>query len=164
MKISFKDATTADLIAVQALARKIWHEWYAVIISKSQIDYMLEQGYTPESLQKQMTTENQQFTLAYIDDVLVGYASVNTSDGKSYFLHKFYMDTAQHGKGIGKIFFEYLEEKYSPEIITLRVNRCNFKAINFYFRIGFFIEKVDTKEIGQGYKMEDFIMIKKNYE
>jgi RimJ/RimL family protein N-acetyltransferase len=49
-----------------------------------------------------------------------------------------------------------------PDIIKLTVNRQNFKSINFYFKNGFKIEKVEDFDIGNGYWMNDFIMVKKN--
>ncbi len=158
--ILFKEATIDDISVIQSLAYKIWHEWYIVIITKHQIDYMLADRYSEESLYAQMTLENQLFTLVYVDNVPLGYASVNTTDGKSYFLHKFYLDTSLHQKGVSKKLLQYLEQKYSPETLTLRVNRCNYKAINFYFKNGFFIQKVDDLDIGEGYKLEDFVMEK----
>jgi hypothetical protein len=35
----------------------------------------------------------------------------------------------------------------------------NYKAINFYFKNGFTIEKVADFDIGDGYFMNDFVMI-----
>ena len=39
------------------------------------------------------------------------------------------------------------------------VNRMNYKAVNFYFKSGFTIEKVADFDIGDGYFMNDFVMI-----
>ncbi|TAE45504.1 MAG: N-acetyltransferase [Cytophagales bacterium] len=123
---------------------------------------MLEKMYSKESILKQMEIENQHFFLAYIENKCVGYAAISTTDGKQYFLHKLYIDTNIHQKGIGTVFLSFLEEKYSPEIMHLTVNRQNFKAINFYFKYGFIIEKVDNFDIGNGFEMNDFVMVKKN--
>ena len=46
--------------------------------------------------------------------------------------------------------------------LRLQVNRQNFKAINFYFKMGFVIECVADFDIGDGYFMNDFVMLKKN--
>jgi diamine N-acetyltransferase len=45
--------------------------------------------------------------------------------------------------------------------LRLTVNRKNFKAINFYFKNGFIIESVKDFDIGNGYLMEDFVMLRK---
>jgi ribosomal protein S18 acetylase RimI-like enzyme len=47
----------------------------------------------------------------------------------------------------------------SAQSIRLTVNRENYKAINFYFKLGFKIEKVADFDIGQGYVMNDFVML-----
>jgi ribosomal protein S18 acetylase RimI-like enzyme len=44
--------------------------------------------------------------------------------------------------------------------LRLQVNRQNYKAINFYFRNGFIIESIADFDIGDGYFMNDFIMLK----
>jgi ribosomal protein S18 acetylase RimI-like enzyme len=46
-----------------------------------------------------------------------------------------------------------------PKTIRLTVNRQNFKSINFYFKLGFKIEKVADFDIGNGYFMNDFVML-----
>ncbi|MDX1903908.1 MAG: GNAT family N-acetyltransferase [Thermonemataceae bacterium] len=158
--IHFREATETDIPLIGELARKIWCEWYISIINQDQIDYMLERMYSPESLKEQMTKKNSRFSLAYLDNRLVAYASVQNEGGKSYFLDKFYVDTQKHKQNIGSQFFAYLEDIYQPEVIRLRVNRRNFIAINFYFKNGFKIEKVDDLQIGNSYTMDDFIMKK----
>lgn len=157
--LNFRKATQVDIPALGELARKIWCKWYITIITQAQIDYMLGRSYSTESLEKQMA-EGTLFSLAYVGEDLVGYAAMQTTDGKQYFLDKFYVDTEKHKQGIGGKFLTYLEGIYSPEIIRLRVNRRNFVAVNFYFKNGFVIEKVDDLTIGEGYSMDDFIMVK----
>lgn len=161
-QVHFVMATKDDIETIKKLAHFIWNAHYITIISKAQIDYMLEKMYSKESILKQMEIENQHFFLAYIENKCVGYAAISTTDGKQYFLHKLYIDTNIHQKGIGTVFLSFLEEKYSPEIMHLTVNRQNFKAINFYFKYGFIIEKVDNFDIGNGFEMNDFVMVKKN--
>ena len=159
--LTFREAHEADMPFLSELARRIWCKWYISIITQAQIDYMLENSYSAESLKKQMTKGNSRFSLAYVGEELVGYAAMQTTDGKNYFLDKFYVDTEKHKQGIGGKFLAYLEGIYSPEIIYLRVNRLNYVAINFYFKNGFIIEKTDDLMIGNGYEMNDFIMLKR---
>ena len=61
-------------------------------------------------------------------------------------------------------FFDFILREYVPQEIRLQVNRQNFKAINFYFKAGFKIEKVADFDIGDGYFMNDFIMIWESLE
>ena len=78
---------------------------------------------------------------------------------KSFFIHKFYVDTQTQRTGVGRAFFDFLLKEFKPEVIRLQVNRMNYKAINFYFKNGFVIEKVADFDIGDGYFMNDFVMI-----
>lgn len=158
--LTFREATEADMTALSELARQIWCKWYITIITQAQIDYMLERSYAPENLKKQMLEGNYKFYLAYTGEVMTGYAALHTTDGKAYFLDKFYIDTEKHQQGLGGKFLTYLEQITAPETIRLRVNRKNYVAINFYFKHGFKIEKTDDLEIGNGYEMNDFIMVK----
>jgi RimJ/RimL family protein N-acetyltransferase len=62
-------------------------------------------------------------------------------------------------KGSGTQAFHLILNQF-PELteIRLQVNRQNYQAINFYFKIGFVIDKVADFDIGDGYFMNDFIM------
>jgi diamine N-acetyltransferase len=79
---------------------------------------------------------------------------------KKGFINKFYIQSETRRTGIGKLAFEALLKQY-PQVneIRLQVNRQNYKAINFYFKMGFTIESVADFNIGDGYFMNDFIML-----
>jgi ribosomal protein S18 acetylase RimI-like enzyme len=44
--------------------------------------------------------------------------------------------------------------------MKLTVNRKNVQAINFYFSQGFRIDHAEDFDIGSGYVMNDFVMVK----
>ena len=160
MNLKFRKASTNDVGIIAGLANRIWKKHYVNIISMEQIDYMLEEMYSAKSLMQQIE-EGHHFTLVYNDEHPVGYISLNSMDGKNYFLHKFYIEVDDHGKGIGSQLFDYvLKQMPAAESIQLYVNRENYKAINFYFKHGFTIKKIIDKDIGKGFYMNDFIMIK----
>ena len=50
-------ATIADIPLIRQLTFAIWPQTYSAIISKEQIDYMLEMMYNPATLQKQIEVE-----------------------------------------------------------------------------------------------------------
>lgn len=146
---------------VAALAEKIWKQHYTAIITMGQIEYMLDKMYSRESMLKQLQ-EGHEFTLVFADGVPVGYAAVSKKGRGNYFIHKFYVDVAEHSKGIGSRLLQHiLESLPDAETLELTVNRKNFKAINFYFKNGFTIREVADFDIGNNYFMNDFIMVKK---
>ncbi|HMQ67370.1 MAG TPA: GNAT family N-acetyltransferase [Ignavibacteria bacterium] len=162
MDITFRQIDPeTDIPELSALAAKIWNAYYPDIISQKQIDYMLGQSYNAESLKKQMTEDKHIFTGAYKNSKMAGYISVSTVGSGEFFIHKLYVDTSLHMKGIGKALFKFVFKNENYTAIRLTVNRQNFKAVNFYFRIGFIIEKVADFDIGNGFVMNDFVMILK---
>ncbi|MBK9319647.1 MAG: GNAT family N-acetyltransferase [Bacteroidetes bacterium] len=98
------------------------------------------------------------------DEHPAGYLSYSHNGEGAYFLHKLYVDTGYHQKGMGRYLLNEVFDKI-PTIKTLRltVNRKNYTAINFYFKMGFIIEEVKDFDIGNGYEMNDFVMLKKLY-
>ncbi|MDB5281655.1 MAG: N-acetyltransferase, partial [Bacteroidota bacterium] len=53
------------------------------------------------------------------------------------------------------------EQVDKSKSIRLQVNRLNYKAVNFYFKVGFIIEAVGDFNIGADYYMNDFVMIRR---
>lgn len=159
MTLAFNKATEQDVANIADLAKKIWHEHYPTIITVEQIDFMLADRYSAKAILEGMQ-RGEVFYLAYADDEPVGYASVELK-GDYYYLHKFYIDVAKHRSGIGAEFFKYiLQQIDSAKPIRLQVNRQNIKAINFYFKNGFIIETTGDFDIGGGYFMNDFVMVR----
>ena len=156
-------ATPKDIPAIQAMAQRIWRAHYIVIIGIEQVEYMLDKFYSEQSLQQQMM-DGQQFWLVQDLELKsgesLGYLAVSDQGEGRYFLHKFYLDNDQRGHGLGKSIFALLLAKYEHlRELRLTVNRQNFKSINFYFKIGFIIERCLDIPIGEGYTMTDFQML-----
>jgi ribosomal protein S18 acetylase RimI-like enzyme len=162
MNYSFRPATEDDAAAISQLGRKIWHEHYPAIISHEQIEFMLGNRYSTGAIIKGMN-RGEQYYLAFSENDAKPIALADIElKGDNYFLHKFYVDVAQHRAGIGTQFFSYIMARIDyHRFIRLQVNRLNFKAINFYFKMGFIIESTGDFDIGGGYYMNDFVMLKK---
>jgi len=155
-----REAKPDDIQVISELAHRIWKTYYPEIISHEQIDYMLDKMYSISSLEEQMG-DGQQFHLLLDERKPIGYLSISDQGQHDFFLNKFYIDTALHRKGAGTILFNEVMATL-PDIRSLRltVNRQNYKAINFYFKLGFRIEEVKDFDIGNGYFMNDFVMRK----
>ena len=158
--ITLQQATPGDIPLIRLLAQRIWLAHYPSVIGEKQVTYMLDKIYSLEALQHQMEAEGQMFRLVMEADTVLGFISVSDKGEGNYFLNKFYLDNDQRGKGLGKAVFERILDYY-PGLRTMRltVNRQNYKSINFYFRIGFTIEKCLDIPIGDGYEMNDFQMV-----
>ncbi|MBX2891576.1 MAG: GNAT family N-acetyltransferase [Saprospiraceae bacterium] len=161
MAILLEQATPADIPRIAALAHRIWRVHYPPIIGVQQVEYMLARTYTSEALQRQME-EGQVFYLATEAGEVLGFLSVSDKGEGRYFLHKFYLDNEKRGRGLGQMVFDQLLAHYpAMRELRLTVNRQNYKSVNFYFKIGFVIEKCLDIPIGEGYEMNDFQMLLK---
>ncbi len=156
---SLKPATENDFNTIEQLARLIWEKHYVPIIGMVQVNYMLRKMYSSEALKKQIN-EGQKFYLVVNENKEIGFVSVSTENHKDFMLHKFYILQENQNSGLGTtVFKQVFEELYKPESIQLTVNRKNYKSVNFYFKLGFKIEKVEDFDISNGYFMNDFVML-----
>ncbi len=158
--LQYKIADKTDIPVIHDLARRIWNQHYPAIITQQQIDYMLDKMYSAEALASQMD-QGHQFRIVSEGAAPLGYLSFSDQGNGDFFLHKFYIDTTLHRKGIGSRFFDQVFGGIPGlQRIRLTVNRKNNTAINFYFRKGFVIEEVKDFDIGNGYEMNDFILLR----
>lgn len=151
----------ANLDTLKDLAESIWMITYRDVISLAQIRYMLDRLYRPELLREQVASGNPLFG-AYSGKELVGYAHVFI-EGHQSRLDKLYVSTLYQGNGIGRKLVD-AAQSYAVDrdcgLMTLRVNRNNEGAIAAYERLGFGIVATNKKDIGGGYVMDDYLMIK----
>ncbi len=158
-------AEAHELPEIAMIAEPIWHGHYTSIIGKEQVDYMLKNMYSKDALIKQ-SKEGQQFYFIIENDQKVGFIAISKKSEGQWFLHKFYIGMEHQNLHIGgKVIDEMTtliksEEDSNKIEIRLTVNRLNYKSINFYFKHDFRIETVADFDIGDGYFMNDFIMIK----
>ena len=158
-------ATSSDYKTIQEIAYQTWPDTYGAILSKEQLDFMLDAFYSEAALNDNVVSKGHHFLLAKEDDIFLGFASYehNYQENNRTRIHKIYILPQTQGKGIGKGLIEYIEklalENHSAAL-SLNVNRLN-KAYTFYQKKGFeVIEEVDI-EIGHGYLMEDYVMEKR---
>jgi len=156
-----RQASTDDCSAISALANSIWHSHYPGIISMQQIDYMLSKMYSVEKL-NHLLESGSVILVAEEDEKLLGYICFREETDYSFFLDKLYVDSELQHKNLGSLLLEAMLSSLPEDIIIrLQVNRSNYKAINFYFKKGFVIECAEDFDIGNGFFMNDFVMIKK---
>jgi len=161
--ITIFQATSKDIPIIQEIAHKTWPIAYGSILSKAQLDYMLDLMYSDESLLEQFKTKPL-FFLAYEDDVCLGFTSCenNYQNNKVTRIHKIYILPEAQGKGVGKALIEKViavAKENQSEVISLNVNKFN-KAVSFYKKIGFEVASEEDLDIGNGYLMEDYKMEK----
>ncbi len=160
--ISIRKATLADVQSIIILATTIWNEVYSNIISKAQIDYMLEARYNEYRIKSEIESEDNVYFMAFSESEFVGFAHVGLLDEDTSYLHKIYFLSNLRGKGLGKMILSevvnFAKTNKSTSLV-LNVNRAN-PALGFYEKMGFeTIESVD-ETIGGGFFVNDYVMEK----
>ncbi len=148
--------------AIRDLAYEIWHEHYIPIIGKAQVDYMLEKFQSRKAITEQMDNGSLYF-LSEHNNEPIGYMSVNIK-GKELFLSKFYVASANRGKGYGREMVAFLEDLAIDKglnKISLTVNIHNSNSIKMYEKVGFHICGTAVQDIGNGFVMDDYKMEKR---
>jgi N-acetylglutamate synthase-like GNAT family acetyltransferase len=155
-----KKAAAKDIPLIRQLCFAIWPQTYSGIISKAQIDYMLEMMYSPDVLLKQLEEEDYTFIIVYECEMAVGFAAYRPVETVIWKLEKIYILHNQQGKGLGKFIISYIVEDIKTKqakALQLQVNRQN-QAKDFYEKLGFKIIKTADFDIGNGYFMNDYVM------
>jgi len=151
--------TKAQIKEIEKLACIIWREHYKNIISLEQIEYMLEKFQSFEAISAQIS-DGYIFCLLENEGVNLGYISYKTSENK-LFLSKIYVLADFRGRGYAKNAIEFLKKECADNScskIWLTVNQNNINSIKTYEKMGFFNARVQIADIGNGFKMEDFVM------
>lgn len=157
-------ATPDDFETIRSLAYEIWPVTYGEILSKEQLDYMLGNFYSIETLQKNVSEKSHVFEIVQENGNPLGFLSYehHYQNQPVTRIHKIYVLPQTQGKGVGKLLMDRAEavarENHSTTL-SLNVNRFN-KALGFYQKIGFEIVGEEDIDIGRGYLMEDYIMEK----
>ena len=156
-------AGDADLPAISRLAGEIWRASYPGIITSAQIDYMLAQMYSLETLQKEISLDGICYRRLQVEGQSAGFASYGPAGPGVYKLHKLYLAPDRHGCGLGRVLLQHCEEEIrglGGRRLILNVNKHNAKAIAFYQRNGFAIVESVIVDIGRGFVMDDYVMDK----
>ncbi len=162
-QISISPLNTADIDQLINVARRSWHAHYPGIITVEQIDYMLELGYNPAVIKKEICEEGITWLCIMDGETMIGFISAGPYGVNTVKLHKLYVLSEYHGKGIGAMALAKVEEvaqKAGAHTIVLNVNKRNTKAIRAYERAGWRISEEVVNDIGNGYVMDDFVMAK----
>lgn len=157
------EVTKSEQIEEMAqIADEIWHEHYIDLLSKEQIDYMVEKFQSSHAIKRQQKEEGYQYFLVEEDGEYAGYMGIKPEKEK-LFLSKFYLKKAFRGRKLASEGFEFLYDlckRKGYQSIYLTVNKGNENSIRVYEKKGFRVMCTQVADIGNGYVMDDFIMEK----
>ena len=162
--ITLRLATFADIPTIQEVAEITWPISYREIISPEQIRYMLDLMYSQTKLKSAINDSTQAFWLAEEDGKVVGFCGIEHGYPEAGItrIHKLYILPETQGSGLGKILMDQVEDQAKINgsgTLHLNVNKGN-KAVGFYQKNGFSVDHEEVLDIGNGYVMDDFVMVK----
>ena len=150
------------LEGIVALANVVWWAHYPGIISEAQIDYMLRQMYDLEVMRQELR-DGLRYDRLLINGQLKAFAAYGPCQPHVMKLHKLYVHPECHRQGYGSQLLQHVEYQCRQAgfaQLLLNVNKGNTKAIAAYHKNGFVIREAVTVDIGHGFVMDDFVMVK----
>lgn len=160
---TIREATVKDVETIKQLAHEVWWPTYSPILEDEQIDFMLADRYSSETLARQIANCEQTFLLLTDDEKPLAFAaySPDEKDPEIYRLHKLYCLPATKGKGVGKALLNAVFDRVKSvgkKVLELNVHRQN-PALGFYQKMGFVIAyEVDIPF--DKYVLNDYVMRK----
>lgn len=153
----------AEIEPLVELARAIWLKHYPGIITHEQIDYMFTQRYNP-ALIRQLRARGDPWWVARAgDQMLLGFAHAYVLGEGDCKLDKLYVRDDVQRHGIGALLLASVDvyaRKHACNRLVLRVNRHNTQALSAYRKYGFNVATKICEDIGSGFLMDDFVMVK----
>jgi len=166
MEIKLEQVKTREQIdSLCKIAERVWHLTYDPLVPDGQVEYMIEKFQSPHAVKDQMEHLNYRYYMMVCDGQDTGFIgfSPRYEGREEMFLSKVYLLPEFRGRGAVKAAFALVEEETRKEglsKIRLTVNKGNAHAVEVYAHYGFeTVEKVKT-DIGSGFVMDDFIMVK----
>jgi ribosomal protein S18 acetylase RimI-like enzyme len=160
--ITIRTATEQDIPLLNQLGEKSFFPTYLPFISEEQVSYMFHMMYDVAALRQQMQERGDIFFIAYSGTEPLGFASCQHQPGGITKLHKLYVLPGLQVKGTGKALLSHVEQAAKAagqEQVLLNVNRHN-NAVEFYRKCGYSIHAEEDIDIGNGFFMNDYEMIK----
>ena len=143
------------------MARPIWHEAFAGIITDEQIGYMVERFQSYQAVKDQV--DNNKYTYFILSDggEDAGYCGVQPQEDGTLYLSKMYLKKEFRGRGLFTEMTSFLVEmcrSNSLSAIWLTVNKHNSSSVAIYKKWNFYVSDCAETDIGGGYIMDDYIM------
>lgn len=152
-------AKEQDAIIIHQLANQIYYVTYHQILSKDQMDFMLDKSYTEKALMEAMQDDQDFYLLKNSNQHAVGFMALKSKSASILRIEKLYLLPVVQGKGCGSQMIDFAKEEAlnrSNNTLELNVNRRN-KAYYFYLKQGFKVtQEVDIPYFG--FILDDYIM------
>lgn len=157
--IAIRRIAAAELPIVQRIANATWPTAFAGVIARHQIEMMLDDIYALDTLQNDMDALGHVYWIARYGHEDAGFVSSFKKDDVTW-IKKLYILPARQGLGIGRALIGMAKDHFAPQrALSLNVNTGNARAIAFYEKYGFAVEKEVPVRMGP-FDFTDYVMTK----
>ena len=147
MNIIIRYATTADAESIALLSRQTFYDTFAEFNTSDDMDKFMKESFNMQKLTNEVIAPQNIFLTAFMDNELVGYAKLSTSENPPELentaaieIGRIYAAQKTIGLGVGKsLMLECISAaaKKNKQVIWLGVWEHNQRAISFYSKFGF---------------------------
>ena len=157
--LSIRRIAAGELPIIQQIAEDTWPTAFEGVIERHQIEMMLDDIYDLDALENEMTSLGHAFWIARHGHTDAGFVS-SYKEGDVTWIKKLYILPSKQGLGIGRALMGTARDHFAPSrALSLYVNNGNVRAIDFYKKYGFVIEKEVPVKMGP-FDFTDFVMTK----
>lgn len=146
-KIEIRRITTEEIDQLQNIGRQTFYETFSGANSTENMQAYLEEGFSLEKLEKELTNKDSEFYFATSGDQIIGYLKINFASAQteirdlhSLEIERIYVLQAFQGQRIGQMLYAKCLEianLRNLKYVWLGVWNQNQKAIRFYEKNGF---------------------------
>lgn len=162
-RLEILGATPGLFPTIAELAHRIWPICFSEIISPAQCEYMLHQRYTPTAIAESIRL-GMAYELLRSAGTFVGFGAHGPGPSpRDWKLWQIYLLPDRQGLGLGRQYIDHVVHagrRAGRSILLLTVNKANARARALYERCGFQIRESVTFDIGNGFLMDDFVLVK----
>ncbi len=127
-----------DLVEINQLLETVWHHTYDAIYGVEKVDEITSQWHSIDALEKNLNAPGSEFLVVDDGKVIAGVAYASQIGDSKIKLHQLYVLPQFHGKGLGKMLLDEIEESFfEARQFVLEVEVQNTSAIGFYEKYGF---------------------------
>jgi diamine N-acetyltransferase len=160
---TFSALAETDFDILKALAERIWRQHYIAIVGEAQVEYMLAGRYTPDKLSAYLGADDCWMQIVRESGEAIGYFSWSRVSAEEMKLEQLYLLAERRGGGLGRRMMAHVEEHARRQGCTrlmLTVNRGNTQSLRIYEKSGFTVREEKQFDIGNGFVMDDYVMVK----
>ena len=145
--ILLRKVTLDDIDQLQKIGRQTFFETFAESNTEENMKEYLDNKFSSEKLQSELSNTNSEFYFALEEDTVIGYLKLNfgesqteLKDDKALEIERIYVLKEFHGKKVGQLLYDkaiQVANQTKSDYVWLGVWEENPRAIAFYKKNGF---------------------------